>query len=115
MEYLHSLCDRRKLFHKFSYNGEKREYQSLKYGVMKQLPTIFFYIYRECTKAPQGGNGLFSLLSWVTVCWGKLREELKKNYLVAGTEAEGMEENCFLGFLEWLLQPAFLYNLGPAV
>lgn len=47
MEYLHSLCDRRKLFHKFSYNGEKREYQSLKYGVMKQLPTIFFFIYIE--------------------------------------------------------------------
>lgn len=40
---------------------------------------------------------------WVIVCWGKLREEFKKNYLVVGIEVEGMEENCFLGFFEWFL------------
>lgn len=41
VEDLECLCNRRKLFRKFSQNGEEKECQSLKYGVRKQLPAIF--------------------------------------------------------------------------
>lgn len=73
----------------------------------------FLLLWKQSSKTTRGRNGLFGLLFYVIIHHrGKPQEEFKLE-LEAGSEAETMEEVCFLTCYPWLALLASIHDPEP--